>query len=384
MLFQFCLCLQSEGTTHLRGLMTSRIFISRAEITSTIYHTDEDIANMVCFASRTTFHLTETFFLIVIFNLCNLVTALCPRPSAVAIAARSIGGADPNRPQKVNQDAFFQAVVPSSSVIARKNICLMGVMDGHGLKGHLVTQFLSKQLPNRIVEQLDNPSPEEEWEVKMKDLANFDIDDEINNSKGDDYFEIHCAIRYAFHQAHIDAINAPDVPAGRSGTTCIACLIDDACIHVAHVGDSKAILVHSDGTGQMLTTETTVSNLPRDAARISIGEGRIDGLGNVWYGPVGISMTRALGDAVMLRAGVVPTPIVQSFPRSDSCTLVVATDGVWDVLSHEDVCGIASNKYLSLEQIVDQITEQARQKWIGDLPVMEEKVDDITCIVAKL
>jgi len=259
-------------------------------------------------------------------------------------------------------------------------------MDGHGLKGHLVTHYMSQQLPKRIAEQLDKSYPQSEWEQKMKELAKFDADSDTESTADDkvDHQRIHSALRHAFHQTHVDAMNKEEVPAGRSGTTCIACIIDDDYIHVACVGDSRALRVRMDGSWESLTTETTVSNMPADAERIQAGEGRTDGQGNVWYGPVGIIMTRALGDAVMLRAGVVPTPIVRSFPRGPSSIVVVATDGIWDVLSNDKVRDIVQRDKTSLETIVDRLATHAQQTWVGDLPRMEEKIDDITCIVAKL
>ena len=285
-----------------------------------------------------------------------------------------------------------------------------GVMDGHGLKGHLVTQFLAKQLPQRIAEQLANPTPLTEWEEKMKQLANFDLQADVaarkmaesqkdtqqqQQQQQQQHQTNHNALRHAFHQAHIDAMEAADVPAGRSGTTCIVCLLDDTHIHVAHVGDSRAVL-YGASSWQALTTETTVANFAStEGQRIADGKGRVDGQGNVWYGPVGISMTRALGDAVMLQAGVVPTPIVQSFPRDDddkNRILVLATDGIWDVLDNDCVGEIvrqyqdsSSSSSSSMEDLLDELIDQARKKWVGDLPIMdEEKVDDITCIVAKV
>lgn len=263
-------------------------------------------------------------------------------------------------------------------------------MDGHGLKGHLVTEYMSQQLVQRLAEQLENSTPQVEWEEKMKALCNFQV--ESNLEQEENHARIHDSLRHAFHQTHVDAVNAMDVPAGRSGTTCIACLIDDSHIHVAHVGDSRAILVRpttaSDNPSslpfQVLTTETTVANLPEDAERVKAGEGRMDGQGNVWYGPVGISMTRALGDAVMLRAGVVPTPLVESHCREPGSFLVIATDGVFDVLSNEVVSKIVQESSSSVETIVENLAARARQGWIGDLPLMEEKIDDITCVVAHI
>ena len=302
----------------------------------------------------------------------------------LSVACRSRVGFDSNRPQKVNQDAYFHIHVDYEEICG----CLVGIMDGHGLKGHLVTQFLSERLPQRIVEQLKEPRPQTEWEAKMKELAKLDVEEEISSLNDPSLRRIHDTLRHAFHQAHVDAINAEEVPAGRSGTTCIACFVDNKYVHVAHVGDSRAIMIGKDGMVDVLTTETTVSNLPDDARRIQEGEGRDDRQGNVWYGPVGISMTRALGDAVMLRAGVVPTPLVQSFPLAErgSSTLVLATDGIFDVLSNEAVVDIVSKESSSLlEDAADTLLERARHEWLGaDLPFVEEKMDDMTCVIVKL
>ncbi|KAL7526226.1 hypothetical protein ACHAXR_001379 [Thalassiosira sp. AJA248-18] len=95
-------------------------------------------------------------------------------------------------------------------------------------------------------------------------------------------------------------------------------------------------------------------------------------------------MTRALGDAVMLRAGVIPTPMVGHSYLIKGDTLVLATDGIWDVLSNEQVKHI-SLKHGSAQGAADAIAETARKRWVGDLPIIdEEKADDITVVVLKL
>ena len=59
-----------------------------------------------------------------------------------------------------------------------------------------------------------------------------------------------------------------------------------------------------------------------ERARIeSCPQARIDGRGNVFWGPVGIAMTRALGDAILLRAGVLPWPIVERYELLACITL---------------------------------------------------------------
>lgn len=292
----------------------------------------------------------------------------------------SIPGIDPNRPQKVNQDASFIFEIPET------DITCYGVMDGHGLKGHILTKYLAQQLPKRIEEELrrmrgNNKDNKEidagvlAFEEKLETLANFQVPKSP--------LPIHQAVTRAFHSAHVDAIEDPSIPAGKAaGTTCIVCLRDKEQLHVAHVGDSRAILI-LDESVIALTTETTAKIMTAEKNRIEQGEGRLDGNGNVFYGPVGIAMTRALGDCVMLRAGVVPTPIVESMrlPILGN-KVVIATDGVWDVLSNEDVASIVARDERSLQDVAEDIAHEAKQKWIGDSPFIDEaKADDITCIV---
>jgi serine/threonine protein phosphatase PrpC len=305
-------------------------------------------------------------------------------------------GSDPNRPQKVNQDAYFDQKFGGYS-------CL-GVMDGHGLKGHILTDYLSKQLPKRIEEELqrggdcdgeinkgedDRDDSVKKFEDQLKTLANFDVPSSDDESSSHNL--VHRALIRAFHQAHVDAMKKADIPAGRSGTTCIVCIRDDNSnmLHVAYVGDSRAILLQHDDDDvpiiTALTTETTIQ-LKGELARIEQGEGRVDDNGNVWYGPQGIAMTRSLGNAVMLRAGVVPTPFVKSAqlkqePTSTKDRIVMASDGIWDVLSNDQVAELVE-QIPDVQDAANALQEEARRRWIGNLPFVDEaKVDDITCIV---
>lgn len=294
----------------------------------------------------------------------------------------SIAGSDPDRPAKVNQDAHFVVNFDGGYAAA-------GVMDGHGLKGHILTNYLATELPNWISEQLTYPryaNKEDdmlrEFEGKLATLANFQFDM--------DQAPVHMALIRAFHRAHVEAMANPQVPAGATaGTTCIVCLVDAEDIHVAYVGDSRAILVTMNGDddddgnkgGVHPITESTTVQMPSERQRIQQGEGSIFN-GNVFYGPVGVAMTRALGDGVMLRAGVVPTPLVKTFKRPRfPAKLVLATDGVWDVLSNEEAAQIVG-RIDSAHEAAEELARAAELKWIGDGWLKDEsKVDDITCIV---
>ena len=72
-----------------------------------------------------------------------------------------------------------------------------------------------------------------------------------------------------------------------------------------------------------LTNATTV-HLPMERNWIeSCNDSRIDTNGNVFYGPIGIAMTRSFGNSVMLRAGIIPISIItkQNLGQLSSKTL---------------------------------------------------------------
>lgn len=110
-------------------------------------------------------------------------------------------------------------------------------------------------------------------------------------------------------------------------------------LHVAHVGDSRALLV-SEGFGGsdavFLTTDHTPSSHPTECSRIAAASGyvingRVNGI---------LAVSRALGD-VSLKPAVISTPDVISLPLTPhNRFLVLATDGLWDVCKEDDVCKV--------------------------------------------
>jgi serine/threonine protein phosphatase PrpC len=331
----------------------------------------------------------------------------------------SIPGTDPNRPQKVNQDAWFDLELKDHGWI-------WGILDGHGTRGHLLTSYLAQQLPLRLHQELllrqqEYREKDQSWEEYNSMIASITGFTPYESSK----FDLEAALIRAFHRVQLDAMQSPTVPSARNGATCIVAAIlpmheleyeneiknnDDLPKHtislsssslwIAHVGDSRAILVSPDGTFQTLTTETTTRSMSTELERIQRCEGRIDANGNVWYGPQGIAMTRSLGNSVMLRAGIIPTPIIERYISWKSGDLLIlATDGVWEVMSNEDVVTLVRDiskhgieddhgrlsNLSKFSNLAERIAEEARTRWIGDLPFVDEaKVDDITCLIVEL
>ena len=372
----------------------------------------------------------------------RLIVDACDDDNNVFIpfGTHTIPGEDYQRPSKVNQDAsFFQrySILDVDGNGDQHRICCFGVLDGHGKDGHHLSTYFAKNLPDLIQSQLISPKPMLELEERIQNLANFDIDD---YKKNHDQNIFHQALINSFLQVHWDAMSDSTIKSGRSGATCIACLLvpvegdigdGSVCyeLHVASVGDSRAIAIKttksttSDSSNPstkgfeldifVLANEMTVTNNNEERLRIdSCDDGTIRG-NNVFYGPVGIAMTRALGDSVMLRAGVIPTPLVQTFriqcnngnaglnddiaKNNILCStvapsIVLATDGIWDVLSNDEVANIIQQQVQSSPTVLDaqkkaakEIAEVAKQRWYGDLPINDEvKMDDITVMVVTL
>ena len=371
----------------------------------------------------------------------------------VELGSATLPGTDPDRPQKVNQDGHFVFQGWTKIEESRSRVTVLGVLDGHGRKGEQVTSFLQDRLPQRLAQHLQlrdggedgtttlnllpPPLPQKDnaefarlFHQQKKDLielGNADPSEVHNKAYSQD--RIAQALTDAFLASHLDARRDLHVPTGRSGTTCVVCVLvekrnnkkedhDDntpsLMLYTAAVGDSSASLVtcsprHGLHTKAIATT-STVHHLPEERERVeSCSKARIDSSGNVFLGPVGIAMTRALGDAILLQAGVLPLPIIQRHELSTSepgthYYICAGTDGVFDVMTNARLADVLTktvahhenddhedNDRLSIENrsghflmemAARAICSQAREAWIADLPI-ETKVDDVTCAIAR-
>ena len=138
----------------------------------------------------------------------------------------------------------------------------------------------------------------------------------------------------------------------QSGATCTVIVVnmETAAITCANVGDSQAFLVEEEGD---LVEELTVmhrfdSQSERERAvrnGAHLGQATHPATKRP-YGPLrawpgGLGMSRAIGDAdcsVWLTAD--PSVRTRAMPAS-GCSVVLATDGVWDSLDAGEVCAIA-------------------------------------------
>ncbi|KAE9419811.1 hypothetical protein Angca_004207 [Angiostrongylus cantonensis] len=133
-----------------------------------------------------------------------------------------------------------------------------------------------------------------------------------------------------------------------SGATAVVVLVRDDVIHCANVGDSRAV-VSVCGEAKPLSFDHKPAN-EMEAKRILAAGGwvefnRVNG---------NLALSRALGDFVFKRNEAIPPEeqIVTAFPDviSENVTedhefLVLACDGIWDVLSNQEVVDFVRERF---------------------------------------
>jgi serine/threonine protein phosphatase PrpC len=315
------------------------------------------------------------------------------------------------------QDPFMQIAKECQDglfVIESNGSIFAGLFDGHGENGEEVVEFCIKYLQQYFKDHREdfdaNPTESIGQAVKSCDLA---IE--------------HCAT--------IESLMA--------GTTAVILYINAQGIHVGSVGDSRAVLGTSTGLSEgsersmshvkpptRLTYKRKIDDLARIAAiplttdqkpnhegeldrileaggkvaRLMDENGKRVGPYRVWNAEgqlPGLAMSRSLGDRVAHSVGVSSEPIVESFAFEPSDQfIVVASDGVWDVLENKDAVNLIERfRYKSKRgdlrtlpqrlrpvdvHIAHLVALEARYRWLEIVEEEDVMIDDISVIVIEL
>lgn len=156
-----------------------------------------------------------------------------------------------------------------------------------------------------------------------------------------------------------------------SGCTAICSLISPTHLFIANCGDSRAVLY--DGTSLKFVTEDHKPFNPKERKRIIDAGGqatqRINGT---------LAVSRALGDFEFKkdhRRGpcaqlVSPEPEVTSIERLPQDEfLILACDGIWDVMDNDDLCQFVRHKLLTepnIEEICSSVLDVCLNKGSRD------------------
>ena len=300
-------------------------------------------------------------------------------------------GYAPYNPRKKNQDALImESHAPTNSV-------LLAVFDGHGEAGDAVSTYFKKHFASNLFGH-----------------AAF----QPTGSSAEDSAQIQVAISQVLSACEQKLLKNASIDTEFSGTTAVVSVTRGTTIVVGNVGDSRIIrgVVGAPPGGSpsrkgnpggspanprsWLAAEISNDHKPDrpdERARILAKGGRvfaveyddgIDGPPRVWLGHMdvpGLAMSRSLGDTVAHSAGVISTPeffVQQLVPGEDQC-LVLATDGLWEFMTNEDVLHMivkSKSKKHALAETVDVLIAEASKRWMKE----EQVIDDTTVILATL
>lgn len=264
-----------------------------------------------------------------------------------------------------------------------------GVYDGHG--GSQVAEYCRDRVHFALKDKLECIE-DNEAEVRMTDTQQVQweevftycfqkIDDEVGgrvsqSEPGGNSDELH---------GNLEPV-APETV----GSTAVVALLCSSHIIVANCGDSRAVLYR--GKEALALSNDHKPNREDEYARIEASGGKvIQWNGHRVFGV--LAMSRSIGDRY-LKPWVIPEPEVMFVPRAreDEC-LILASDGLWDVMTNEEACEAARRRILlwhkkngpiiNRGQGVDPAA-QAAAEYLSVLALQKGSKDNISVIVVDL
>jgi serine/threonine protein phosphatase PrpC len=311
-------------------------------------------------------------------------------------------GQDPQeKTQKVCQDRI--------NLLQKPDYLFASLFDGHGPNGEEVVKFCDNFTSRAFQSESLTPTKISEF---LEDLFLQCDDDLIEKST---------------------KINTFD-----SGTTAIILIVSNLGLHIGSVGDSRAVLatlprqsapvgkfksrksfqtdfVPSRSIDCLQLTIDQKPNLEEEMTRILKSGGVVAKALNSKGQPhgqyrvfqagkniPGLPMSRSLGDVAGKQVGVLPDPIIDHFPILSFWDqfIVIASDGVWDVMSNEEVAAFLETfRKRCLNYVTDPfeetiftnhctparlLAEEARLRWMNLCCEERATVDDISVIVLEI
>jgi len=275
---------------------------------------------------------------------------------------------------KKNQDSVICRESLKTGILDdRAVIHFFGVADGHGVVGHFVSQYVTRELPL-------------ECEKRFKQVKR--VDDLTDNLIGDVLQESILAVA--------DGLEESGIEIEHSGTTLCCSLIYDNMIYTANCGDSQGMIIQLSRNNRRSVVDLNELHKPDNP----IERKRIEKYGGVvaklpdlpfedagpfrvWNpemtGP-GLAMSRSLGDGAAHDLGVSSVPTIDARPLTPNCKYICwGSDGVFEFLTSDNVSQIML-KYDTIKEMAQNVVNEAVKWWRR----MDDVVDDISCVLLKL
>lgn len=142
------------------------------------------------------------------------------------------------------------------------------------------------------------------------------------------------AVGKAFRKADETFVELAEREQLRDGTTAVAAYIRGDKLWVANVGDSRAVLCRQGVAVPM--SEDHRPNIESEQARIERNGGTVLHIGS-WRVEGVLAVTRAIGDKDLKKCVTADPHIKELELQSDDELLVLASDGLWDFMSNQEV-----------------------------------------------
>ena len=258
---------------------------------------------------------------------------------------------------KTNQDAYFI----KENFLKNNEYYYIGVCDGHGEHGHLVSNYVINKLPSYI-----------------KDLSNESIIE-------------------AFKKVNKEIYASSKMDSKMSGTTVVSIILTPNNIICVNLGDSRASLFRYEN-GLYYCRNLSRDHKPSEldeSKRITNNGGRVKkcydeehkryvGPDRVWVKnkeEPGLAMTRSLGDKIAHSIGVTDEPEFKTFSYDGTEKyIIVASDGLWEYINGDQCINIVKPFYeegKDSKEAALTLVKEAFRKWKRK----EVAIDDITVIV---
>eukprot|EP00252_Welwitschia_mirabilis_P027942 TRINITY_DN9835_c1_g1_i2.p1 TRINITY_DN9835_c1_g1~~TRINITY_DN9835_c1_g1_i2.p1 ORF type:complete len:458 (-),score=116.17 TRINITY_DN9835_c1_g1_i2:217-1590(-) len=291
----------------------------------------------------------------------------------------------------------------------------LGVFDGHGPYGHLVGKKVRDTLPSLLLNQkLQDAFLGDSFGIQEKTIPkDIGLDEWSDNFAENDIHKTEeeeeeeeerdvPAFLGKWKGCHLRAFKVMDkelklnssLDCHCSGTTAVTVIKQERELLLSNVGDSRAILgtlCADGGLSAVQLTRDMKPTIPKEVERIKQCNGRVFALHDephvhrVWLpntNTPGLAMTRAFGDFCLKDFGVIAVPEISYRQLTDHDQFIVlATDGVWEVLSNDEVVQIVG----SVSRRADAarfVVEAAVRTWKRKFPT--SKVDDCAVVCLHL
>ncbi|KVH95871.1 probable protein phosphatase 2C 52 [Cynara cardunculus var. scolymus] len=288
----------------------------------------------------------------------------------------------------VNQDAM---IVWEDFMAEDVTFC--GVFDGHGPHGHLVSRKVRDTLPLKLFSFLDSYESKKNKSTGSICCSLNSRSDGADCEVGTDDKAVSLwkdAFLKSYKSMDKELRSHPSLDCFCSGSTAVTIVKQGSNLFMGSIGDSRAIMASNDSNDSLVAIQLTVDlkpDLPREAERIKRCKGRVFALqdepevSRVWLpfdDAPGLAMARAFGDFCLKEYGVISIPEFSHRVLTERDKFIVlASDGVWDVLSNEEVIEIVSS-VPARSSAARTVVDSAAREWKTKYPT--SRMDDCAVV----